>query len=216
MKMFKMMTMGTLLVAGLALAACGAPAETPVAEVPEPAVLEQPTAEEMMATSDIVATLAADGRFTVLTGAIARAGLAEVLTGPGPFTLFAPTDEAFAKLAPGTLEGLTDADLTDILLNHVVAGMVSADAVMSMDGMPAPTMNPNGGVTVFVDGDAIMLGDARVTEADMMATNGIIHVIDNVLVPAMADAAMGDGAMAPSDAMADTVNMPMTATLTTP
>jgi len=225
MKMFKLMIFGMLLATGFTLAACGQPAEPVVEEVPEPAVLEQPTELPTevppppveAATLDVVDALAADGRFTVLSAAIARVGLTETLKGAGPFTVFAPTDEAFAKLAEGTIEGLTDEELMNVLLNHVVLGMMDATGVMAMDGTALGTMNPAGTVTVTVEGETVMLGDAMVVEADIMATNGFVHAIDNVLVPAMGDAAsMEDGAVAPSDAMTNTYTTPMTATLTAP
>jgi len=223
MKKVQLIAMGTMLLAGLAVAACGQPAEETAPEAPAPVVVDQPTAAptmepepmptEVEATSDVVDALAADGRFTVLVGALARVGLTETLKAAGPFTVFAPTDEAFAKLAEGTLEGLTDEELMGVLLNHVVAGMVGADAVMSMDGTVLGTMNPSGNATVFVDGETVMIGDATVVEADLAATNGVIHVIDNVLVPAMDDAAgAADDA---TGAMTDTMTAPMTTTNTT-
>jgi uncharacterized surface protein with fasciclin (FAS1) repeats len=132
-----------------------------------------------------VATEAGD--FTTLVAAVQAAGLEETLSGPGPFTVFAPTDEAFAA-ALGSL-GLTaeqlladKATLSSILTYHVIPGEVPSSAVVTMDGETATTVN-GATVTIGVDGDTVTINDATVTAADIPASNGIIHVIDSVLLP---------------------------------
>lgn len=132
---------------------------------------------------DIVDTAADAGAFTTLLAAAEAAGLVETLKGDGPFTVFAPTDDAFAALPEGTVEGLladTDA-LTAILTYHVVPGAVMSGDLS--DGMTAATVN-GAEVTISV-GDMVMVNDATVTTADIEATNGVIHVIDSVLMPPM-------------------------------
>ena len=130
---------------------------------------------------DIVDTAVAAGSFKTLATALGAAGLVDTLKGKGPFTVFAPTDEAFAKLPPGTVEGLLadKAKLTAILTYHVVAGNVSSAAVAGMT--EAKTLN---GATVAVDASSgVKINGATVTTADVAATNGVIHVIDTVLLP---------------------------------
>jgi uncharacterized surface protein with fasciclin (FAS1) repeats len=119
--------------------------------------------------------------FTTLTAAIDAAGLSETLNGEGPFTVFAPTDEAFAKLPAGTLESLlADKDaLTRVLLYHVASGEVCAEDVADLRA--ARTLN---GEKVAIDvGEGVMINDANVVQADVRAGNGVIHVIDTVLIP---------------------------------
>ena len=133
-------------------------------------------------SKDIVDTAMEAGSFTTLLAAAEAAGLVETLKGEGPFTVFAPTDDAFAALPEGTVEGLledTEA-LTAILTYHVVPGAVMSGDLS--DGMEAETVN---GATamVSIDGDTVMVGDATVTQADIEASNGVIHVIDSVLMP---------------------------------
>jgi len=131
--------------------------------------------------SDIVDTAIGAGNFTTLIAAVQAAGLEETLRGEGPFTVFAPTDEAFAALPEGTVEALLEdiPMLTSILTYHVVPG-----AVMSTDledGMEAETVNGQS-VTIML-GDAVMVDGATVIAADIEATNGVIHVIDAVILP---------------------------------
>ena len=130
---------------------------------------------------DIVDTAVAAGNFTTLAAALDAAGLVEVLKGEGPFTVFAPTDAAFAKLPAGTVEGLlenTD-DLTAVLTYHVIPGKImSSDLV---DGMMATTVQGND-VTVML-GDQVMVNNASVVTADIEASNGVIHVVDSVILP---------------------------------
>jgi uncharacterized surface protein with fasciclin (FAS1) repeats len=130
---------------------------------------------------DIVDTAVEAGDFTTLVAAVEAAGLVETLKGDGPFTVFAPTDEAFAALPEGTVEGLledTEA-LTAILTYHVVPGKVMSGDLS--DGMMAATVN-GAEVTIGV-GDAVTVDGATVTAADIEASNGVIHVIDSVIIP---------------------------------
>jgi len=133
---------------------------------------------------DIVDTAVAAGSFKTLAAAVTAAGLVPTLKSAGPFTVFAPTDEAFAKLPAGTVEALL-ADipkLTAILTYHVVAGKVMAADVMTMDGKSAKTVN--GADVKISTKKGVMLNDsATVTKTDIECTNGVIHVIDTVILP---------------------------------
>ncbi len=133
--------------------------------------------------ADIVDTAIA-GHFTTLAAAVKAAGLVDTLKGPGPFTVFAPTDEAFAKLPPGTLESLlkpeNKAKLQSILTYHVVAGKVMAADVMKLSS--AKTVEGES-VTINMKNGGVMVDNAHVTKTDIMASNGVIHVIDTVLLP---------------------------------
>ena len=133
---------------------------------------------------DIVDTAVAAGQFKTLAAALQAAGLVETLKGAGPFTVFAPTDEAFAKLPKGTLEDLlkpeNKAKLTAILTYHVVPGKVmAADVVKVKD---AKTVQ-GGSVKVSTMGGKVMIDNAHVVKADIAASNGVIHVIDTVILP---------------------------------
>ncbi len=132
---------------------------------------------------DIVDTAVDAGSFTTLVAAIEAAGLVDTLKGEGPFTVFAPTDEAFAALPEGTVEGLLEDPeaLAAILTYHVVPGAVMSGDLS--DGMTAATVN-GADVTISV-GDSVMVNDATVTTADIEASNGVIHVIDAVIMPPM-------------------------------
>ncbi len=134
------------------------------------------------AKKDIVDTAVAAGTFNTLATALTAAGLVETLKGPGPFTVFAPTDAAFAKLPAGTVEALLKdkAKLTAILTYHVVAGKVEAKDIVKLDS--AKTVNGQS-VTIKVMGDTVHVDGATVTTADIEASNGVIHVIDSVLMP---------------------------------
>lgn len=137
----------------------------------------------LASAADIVDTAVAGG-FTTLVAAVKAAGLVETLKGPGPFTVFAPTDAAFARLPAGTLESLlkpeNKAKLQSIMTYHVVAGEVTAQdvaklsSVRTVEGESLTIKTVNGGVTV---------DNAHVTKTDIMASNGIIHVIDTVMLP---------------------------------
>ena len=172
------------------LAACGAQA-TPA---PEPTPMPEPTAEPEMPKT-IVDIAAEDGRFDTLVTAIQAADLADTLSGEGPFTVFAPTDEAFAALPEGTLDALL-ADipaLTDILLYHVLSGKVTASDVVGLDGQSAETALDGKSVAIKVDADRVILNDnVNVVITDIEASNGIIHVIDAVLLPPADEEAMSE------------------------
>jgi uncharacterized surface protein with fasciclin (FAS1) repeats len=132
---------------------------------------------------NIVETAQEAGSFSTLLAAAEAAGLVETLTGEGPLTVFAPTDEAFAALPEGTVESLlmeeNQEQLVDILTYHVVSGAVMSGDLS--DGMEATAVN---GDTLTVDlSDGVMINDATVTTADIEASNGVIHVIDTVLLP---------------------------------
>jgi uncharacterized surface protein with fasciclin (FAS1) repeats len=131
---------------------------------------------------DIVDTAVAAGAFNTLVTAVQEAGLVETLRGEGPFTVFAPTDEAFAKLPEGTIPALLKdkAKLRSILLYHVVAGKVTAADVVKLSH--ARTVQGSS-VPIRVHGSQVRVGEATVTQADVMASNGVIHVIDTVLIP---------------------------------
>lgn len=133
---------------------------------------------------DIVDTAVAAGDFKTLAAALQAAGLVDTLKGPGPFTVFAPTDEAFAKLPAGTVEDLLKPEnkqkLISILTYHVVAGKVMAKDVVKLH--EAKTVNGQD-VKIMVDGGKVMVDNANVIKTDIQCTNGVIHVIDSVLLP---------------------------------
>ena len=133
---------------------------------------------------DIVDTAVAAGSFKTLVAAVTAAGLVETLKGAGPFTVFAPSDDAFAKLPAGTVEDLvkpeSKAKLTSILTLHVMAGKVMAADVTGKTLTPASV----NGEALHVDGThGVVVNGAKVTSADIVCTNGVIHVIDTVLLP---------------------------------
>jgi len=193
--MRRILPLAAVLAIALTTAACGnddtetgaaaaAPASSSATATPSP------SPSESMAGSDIVDTAVAAGDFTTLAAALEAAGLVETLKGEGPFTVFAPTDAAFAKLPAGTVETLLKdpkGDLTQILTYHVVPGKVLAADVVKLDGQKVTTVQ-GGDLTVGVDGDKVSLTDAagntvNVTATDIEASNGVIHVIDGVLMP---------------------------------
>jgi uncharacterized surface protein with fasciclin (FAS1) repeats len=134
---------------------------------------------------DIIDTAVAAGSFNTLAAALTAANLVDTLKGAGPFTVFAPTDEAFAKLPAGTVESLLNdiPKLTAILTYHVIAGQVMAADVMTMDGQAAATVN--GATLAISTKDGVKLNDTtNVVTTDIACTNGVIHVIDSVLIPA--------------------------------
>ena len=140
-------------------------------------------ASSAASAADIVDTAVA-GNFTTLVAALKAAGLVDTLKGPGPFTVFAPTDEAFAKLSAGTLESLlkpeNKAKLQSILTYHVVAGNVLAKDVMKLHS--AKTLEGQNITIKTMDGGAMVDG-AHVTKTDIVTSNGVIHVIDAVILP---------------------------------
>ncbi len=130
----------------------------------------------------IVEIAVEDGRFTTLVGALQTTGLDDALSGEGPFTVFAPTDDAFAALPAGTLESLSEAELTNILLYHVVDGAVLAADVVGLDGETVETLLGEG-ITIRIEGENVFINEALVIITDIEASNGVIHVIDSVLLP---------------------------------
>jgi uncharacterized surface protein with fasciclin (FAS1) repeats len=174
----------SIMVAVLAIAGCAA--EAPVEEeiVTEEVVEETPEAPvEEEAAGDIVAVASGAGSFTTLVAAIEAAGLVETLQGVGPFTVFAPTDEAFAALPAGLLDALLLEEnreiLVQILTYHVVSGTVLAADVTEGD-----VASVQGSAISITVGDGVVLnGTANVTATDVVASNGVIHVIDAVILP---------------------------------
>ena len=145
------------------------------------AVLAAPSVGRAGDEKDIVDTAVAAGSFKTLAAALQTAGLVETLKGAGPFTVFAPTDEAFAKIPKADLDALVKdkAKLTQVLTYHVVSGKVMADDVMKLK--EAKTVE---GQMVTIDtSHGVKVNDATVIKADVVASNGVIHVIDTVLLP---------------------------------
>jgi len=134
------------------------------------------------ADKDIVETAQAAGSFNTLLTAATEAGLVETLKGDGPFTVFAPTDEAFAKVPEETLNALLrdKAKLKEVLLYHVVQGQVMAADAVKLDSAKTVQGQP---FTIRARGGKVMINNAQVTQADIKASNGVIHVIDSVLLP---------------------------------
>jgi transforming growth factor-beta-induced protein len=150
---------------------------------PAPA-LPQTGAASQAEMPDIVDTAIGAGNFKTLAAALTAAGLVDTLKGKGPFTVFAPTDEAFAKLPAGTVESLLKPENKDkliaVLTYHVAKGSIGAATVAKHSGV---TTLQGSKIKVMVDGDSVMLNNANVTAVDIKAKNGIIHVIDSVLLP---------------------------------
>jgi uncharacterized surface protein with fasciclin (FAS1) repeats len=182
--MRKVKLVALALVASIAFTACGSDSANTEETETEESVVETETVE----ATDIVAVAVATEGFSTLVAALTAAGLVETLQGEGPFTVFAPNDEAFAALPAGLLEKLllpeNVAVLTSILTYHVVAGKVMSTDVTTGD---APTVE---GSTLALDTmSGVMVNDATVIAADVEASNGVIHVIDKVLVPPTVDLA---------------------------
>ncbi len=187
-----------LLIFSLVLAACGSSAEVapeptveptvaPVEEATEETVEVETPEQEMNSIVDIAVE---DGRFTTLVAALEAAGLAETLAGDGEFTVFAPTDDAFAALPEGTVATLLEdpaGALTDILLYHVVDGAVMAETVVTLE--TAPTLQGENISISVVDGSVFLNETVQVIITDIKASNGVIHVIDAVLLPPSMSAA---------------------------
>jgi uncharacterized surface protein with fasciclin (FAS1) repeats len=150
--------------------------------VAAPAASAQDHAGANHATKNIVETAVAAGSFKTLVAAVQAAGLVETLSGKGPFTVFAPTDEAFAKLPAGTVEALLKdkAKLAAILTYHVVSGDVRAAQAMKLS--TAKTVNGQS-LGIAVKDGSVMINNAKVVKADIVTTNGVIHVIDTVVLP---------------------------------
>jgi uncharacterized surface protein with fasciclin (FAS1) repeats len=148
------------------------------------AILALPLAANSYGEKDIVDTAIANGSFTTLVAAVQAAGLVDALKADGPLTVFAPTDEAFAKLPQGTVESLLEPENIDqlraILTYHVVSGQVMAASVT--DGLEAASLNGQT-LTFAVDENGASVGNASIVATDVTTSNGVIHVIDTVLIP---------------------------------
>jgi uncharacterized surface protein with fasciclin (FAS1) repeats len=204
--MKRIVSLTLLLIVALAVAAC-APAAPGGAPAPAPAATEAPAVESTEATEateatapelDIVDTAVGAGSFSTLVAAVQAAELESTLRGDGPFTVFAPTDEAFAALPAGTVEELLKdpkGQLTQILLYHVVpnAAVLSGDL---SDGMSVATAQ-GAPVTISVQDGKVMVNGANVVQADIQTKNGVIHVIDAVILPPSEEAA--EEAVAPGN-----------------
>ena len=138
------------------------------------------------ADKDIVDTAVSAGNFKTLVAAVEAAGLVDTLKGDGPFTVLAPTDEAFAKLPEGTVASLlkpeNKAKLAAILTYHVIPGKAMAADVVKLDAKTVKTVQ-GGGIQVSVNGGTVMVNDAQVIKTDIACSNGVIHVIDTVILP---------------------------------
>jgi len=159
-----------------------APVEVEAAKPAEPAVAAPVAVEEL----DIVGTALKAGSFKTLADLLGKAGLVDALKGAGPFTVFAPTDEAFAKVPAATLADLTKPEnkdkLIEILKYHVIEGAVPAETALTLDGKEVKTLS-GGFAPVAVKDGKVTIGGATVTGADVKTKNGIIHIIDSVLMP---------------------------------
>ena len=158
-----------------ALAAAGCGPEQPA---------QSPSGATTEGEKDIVDTAVAAGSFTTLAKALAAADLVDTLKGAGPFTVFAPTDDAFAALPAGTLEDLlkpeNKAKLQEILKYHVVSGKVMAADV---GGLKTAATVAGKDLKISVNGEVVMINESKVLKADVTAKNGVIHVIDKVMLP---------------------------------
>ena len=182
----------------LALSACSGNAEAPAEDVvvQDETAAADPMAADATAPKTIVALAQGNADLSTLVAAVTAAGLGETLSGAGPFTVFAPTNAAFAKVDKATLEGLlkpeSKAALTGILTYHVVAGNVKAADVVKMitDGKGTATIKTvaGGELKASMDGDKVVLTDAKggkstITATDIAASNGVVHTIDTVVMP---------------------------------
>ncbi len=195
MKAFRLSSL--LIVFALVLAACApaTPAEPTEMPMPEPTAV--PTEEPSAVPSNTIVDIAVGNPdFSTLVAALGAADLVDALSGEGPFTVFAPTNEAFAALPEGTLDELllpeNKQKLTDILLYHVVSGSVLAADVVTLS--EAETLLGQN-VAITVDMDKVMVNEANVVATDIIADNGVIHVIDSVILPKsdIVDTAIADG-----------------------
>ena len=194
--MYRSLAAAGIATLALFLAACTAPpaptmapASSAPASTPAP-TSASPEASTSPAAVDIVDTAVAAGDFETLAAALTAAGLVETLKGDGPFTVFAPTDDAFAALPEGTVDSLLaepEGELAEILKYHVVPGKVMAADVAGLDGQKVTTVQ-GAELTVEVADGKVALVDAaggrvNVVATDVEASNGVIHVIDGVLLP---------------------------------
>jgi transforming growth factor-beta-induced protein len=164
----------------LSAAACGGGAAQEPPATPDSA----PEATPAASSANILETAKAAGSFTTLAAAIQAAGLEETLAGPGPFTVFAPTDDAFAKLPAGTVDNLlkpeNKAKLVAVLTYHVVPGNLPAKDVVAATKLKTVQGQE---LTIKVDGANVTVDGAKVLKTDVVASNGVIHVIDSVVLP---------------------------------
>lgn len=192
----KLKLISLLAILSLVVAACGesesasadtVSTDTTVAATETTEAMEED--DDMAESNTIVDIAVADGRFDTLVTAVTEAGLVDTLSGEGPFTVLAPTDDAFAALPEGLLDTvLADQDLlTSILTYHVIDGAVPAATVVTLDG--ATTLQGED-ITIVVDGDTVTINGATVVITDIEASNGIIHVIDAVLLPPTVEASL--------------------------
>lgn len=168
--------------ASLLFVACGDDEDTSTTTVAAETTVA-PGGTDAMAPGDIVAVASGNPDFSTLVAAVGAAGLVETLQGPGPFTVFAPTNEAFAALPAGLVDKLLLPENKDVLVQiltyHVVAGQVMAADVTAGD-VPSVEGSP---ITITVDGGVKLNGSANVVATDVAASNGVIHVIDAVILP---------------------------------
>jgi uncharacterized surface protein with fasciclin (FAS1) repeats len=166
---------GAIVAVSLVFAACSSDSDSSSAPATTEAAAEATT---------IVSVAASDPQFSTLVSAVQTAGLADTLSGPGPYTVFAPTNAAFDALPAGTLDSLSEEELASILTYHVVSG-----EVMAADVTAGPVTTVNGeDITIAIDGDMVTITDAKgntvnVIKTDITTDNGVIHVIDGVLLP---------------------------------
>jgi transforming growth factor-beta-induced protein len=181
-----------IVIVGLFIAACGEDAATETtAEMMEDTsttaeMMDDTTTAEMM-DEDVLAVAAAEGDLDTFLAALEAAGIMEDFHGQGPFTLFIPTDDAFSAYLEES--GMTEEEvlaggemLQSVLGYHVVTMMEDSEMVMGMDGQTFTTLN-GAPLDVTVDGETVMVGDATIVRYDLSASNGVIHVIDTVLIP---------------------------------
>jgi transforming growth factor-beta-induced protein len=176
---FSVLVALALFVAACAPAATPAPTTAPTEAMEPTAAPTQPPTPEPQTIVDIAQ---ADGNFSTLVAALDAAGLVDTLQGEGPFTVFAPTDAAFAKLPAGTVETLLGdiPTLSNILLYHVASGKLMAAEVAGMESLP---MLSGQDAKISVDGNIVKINDAQIVTTDIEASNGVIHVIDSVILP---------------------------------
>jgi len=196
-----------IIILSLTLAACGSTEEavTEVEAAPTEVTMEETSdkTDEAMNAKSIAEIAVEDGRFTTLVTALDAAGLVETLSSEGEYTVFAPTDDAFAALPEGTVASLLEdpeGALKDILLYHVAAGVVPAETVVTLDS--ATTLQGEDVAISIVDGQVILNDNAMVIITDLEASNGIVHVIDAVILPPSVTESAAEEEMA-EDSMMD-------------
>ena len=181
MKNFKLVTFALLGFAATSLVSCNAPKEEATDET---AVDSTTLVVEEVAPNTVVDIAVGSADHSTLVAAVTAAGLVETLSGTGPFTIFAPTNAAFDALPKGTVEGLLKPEskdkLTSILTYHVVAGNVLSSQLT--DGQKVTTLNGQE-LTVAIKGGVVTINGAKVIAADLAGSNGVIHVVDGVILP---------------------------------